>query len=269
MNKLTFRKVLVAILTFIMLFSATSTASAAEMPVAGGYTQTELYEMYLAYLDEIATTTRAKAEPSKESVEAFVQYAIEEGVIEDTPSERAAVTKAVVRSSFAAVVTGGRTLGYTTAATYLDHSLQDEPADLSYKSTSSYANQILSATECFYIIMDFNAEVAGKGLTYHRMTGDTTLNSTTDLHLSYNKVSYTATGVKSSNGKWTLTIVFNDTYDFKEEEWKNEMTAADAVTALNNYAAYAQSIGAIVPYDITVTVSTTFTESPSIEVKSD
>ena len=32
------------------------------------------------------------------------------------------------------------------------------------------------------------------------------------------------------------------------------------VTALNNYAAYAQDIGAIVPYDITVTVKTTFTE---------
>lgn len=267
MNKLTFRKVLSVIFVLIMLLGVTSTANATEVPVVGGYTQNELYEMYLAYLDETATTSRAKAELSKESVEGFVEFAIEESIISDTPTERAAVTKAVVRASFAAVVAGGRTLGYTTAATYLDHSLQDEPADLSYKSTSSYANQILSATECFYIIMDFNSEVAGKGLTYHRMTGDTTLNSTTDLHLSYNKVSYTATGVKTSNGKWNLTIVFNDTYDFKEEAWKNEMTSADAVTALNNYAAYAQSIGAIVPYGIKVTVSTTFTESPGIEVK--
>lgn len=38
------------------------------------------------------------------------------------------------------------------------------------------------------------------------------------------------------------------------------MTDNVAVTALNNYAAYAQDIGAIVPYNITVTVKTTFTE---------
>lgn len=35
---------------------------------------------------------------------------------------------------------------------------------------------------------------------------------------------------------------------------------ATALAAINNYAAYAQSLGAIVPYDIKVTVATTFTE---------
>ncbi|MEQ2543297.1 hypothetical protein WMO27_18525, partial [Lachnospiraceae bacterium CLA-AA-H183] len=74
------------------------------------------------------------------------------------------------------------------------------------------------------------------------------------LWIVYN---YSATGVKS-NGKWTLTITFTDTYDFDAQSWKNAMTDNALVTILNNYAAYAQSIGAIVPYNVTVTVQTTF-----------
>lgn len=85
------------------------------------------------------------------------------------------------------------------------------------------------------------------------------MNSTTDLHLAYNKVSYYVTGIKS-NGVWTLTITFRDTYDFEKQAWENAMTDNVVVTALNNYAAYAQDIGAIVPYGITVTVRITFTE---------
>lgn len=72
-------------------------------------------------------------------------------------------------------------------------------------------------------------------------------------------MSYVASGTKS-NGTWTLTIKFKDTYDFEKQAWENAMTDNVVVTALNNYAAYAQDIGAIVPFDITVTVKTTFTE---------
>ncbi len=54
-------------------------------------------------------------------------------------------------------------------------------------------------------------------------------------------------------------IKFSDTYDFEKQAWENAMTD-NIVTALNNYAAYAQDIGVIVPYGITVTVRITFTE---------
>lgn len=95
---------------------------------------------------------------------------------------------------------------------------------------------------------------------YQRVeSGSTTLNSTEDLHLAYNKISYTIYGTKTNN-VWTMRVVFNDTYDFEKAPWKNAMTSSAAVTAINNYAAYAQSLGAIVPYDIKVTVATTFTE---------
>ncbi len=216
----------------------------------------EYFEEFLASQPSIASV---EGNITQETLSAFAQYAVDEGIIADTAEQRGAITKAIVRASFAVVVTGGDLLGFDTAADLLDHSLQDSPSDLSYGSTSSYATQILNSSECKKIISDFKAYVTGKNLSARTTSGSTTLNSTTDLHLAYNKVSYIASGTKS-NGKWTLTIKFKDTYDFEKQAWENAMTDNAAVTALNNYAAYAEDIGAIVPYDITVTVKTTFTE---------
>jgi hypothetical protein len=139
----------------------------------------------------------------------------------------------------------------------LNHSLQDNPSNLSYGSTTDMAKQIAGSTECTTIVNQFKSDVTGTNYVRKTNSGTTTLNSTTDLHLAYNNVNYSATGVKS-NGKWTLTITFTDTYDFDAQSWKNAMTDNALVTILNNYAAYAQSIGAIVPYNVTVTVQTTF-----------
>lgn len=191
------------------------------------------------------------------ALEGFTQYAVEEGIIEDTVEQRAAITKAVVRAEFKLVVAGGNVLGYTAAATLLNHSLQDNPSNLSYVSTTDMAKQIAGSTECTTIVNQFKSDVTGTNYVRKTNSGTTTLNSTTDLHLAYNNVNYSATGVKS-NGKWTLTITFTDTYDFDAQSWKNAMTDNALVTILNNYAAYAQSIGAIVPYNVTVTVQTTF-----------
>ena len=121
------------------------------------------------------------------------------------------------------------------------------------------AKQIAGSTECTTIVNQFKQDVTGTNYVRKTNSETTTLNSTTDLHLAYNNVNYSATGVKS-NGKWTLTITFTDTYVFDAQSWKNAMTDNALVTILNNYAAYAQSIGAIVPYNVTVTVQTTFQE---------
>lgn len=131
-----------------------------------------------------------------------------------------------------------------------DHSLQDSPSNLSYSTSTTYSKQIKQSTE-------FKSK--GKKLSQRTTSGSTTLNSTTDLHLAYNKVSYVAYGTKKNN-TWTLKVVFSDTYDFEKEPWKNAMTSNSAVTVINNYAAYAQSLGAIVPYKISVTVTDTFVE---------
>lgn len=95
----------------------------------------------------------------------------------------------------------------------LNHSLQDNPSNLSYGSTTDMAKQIAGSTECTTIVNQFKSDVTGTNYVRKTNSGTTTLNSTTDLHLAYNNVNYSATGVKS-NGKWTLTITFTDTYDF-------------------------------------------------------
>lgn len=217
----------------------------------------EYFKEFLA--SQSSPTTVADVSITQDTLEAFTRYAVEEGIIADTAEQRGAITKAIVRAEFAIVVAGGDVAGFDTAADLLEHSLQDYPDDLSYGYTSSYAQQILNSSECQSIISDFKAYVTGKNLNARTTSGSKTLNSTTDLHLAYNKVSYYATGIKN-NGVWTLTIKFRDTYDFQKQAWENAMTDNIVVTALNNYAAYAQDIGAIVPYDITVTIRTTFTE---------
>ncbi len=212
-----------------------------------------LYEQYLA---QIPISISEGDEYALAALEGFTQYAVEEGIIEDTAVQRDAITKAVVRAEFKIVVEGGKNLGYTAAATLLNHSLQDHPLDLSFSSTSSMAIQIANSAECRTIINQFRADVAGTSYDRRIITGKIPLSSTTDLHLAYNNVDYSVYGVKV-NGRWTLTITFTDTYDFEIQQWKNSMSDDAAVTVLNNYAACAQLIGAIVPYNITVTVQTT------------
>lgn len=218
-----------------------------------GLTDDEVLKLYNQYLVSTPNVL------SEGILNGFVQYAVDNGIIEDTPVQRGAITKAVVKAEFKVVVAGGNAAGYKTAAALLNHSLQDSPSNLSYSSSSAYSKQILNSSECRKIINDFKKAVKGNNYYGRSITGSTTLNSTTDLHLAYNKVSYTASGRKT-NGKWNLTITFKDTYDFESQAWKNAMTDNLAVTALNNYAAYAQSIGAIVPYNVLITVQTSFTE---------
>jgi hypothetical protein len=47
-------------------------------------------------------------------------------------------------------------------------------------------------------------------------------------------------------------VVINDTYNFEYTNWVSYGSglSAAAKTALNNYGAYAQSTGAVVPYNI-------------------
>lgn len=143
----------------------------------------EYFEEFLSYRPSIASVEDTI---TQETLNAFAQYAVDEGIIADTAEQRGAITKAVVRASFAVVVAGGDLVGFDTAADFLDHSLQDSPSDLSYGSTSSYATQILNSSECKKIISDFKAYVKGKNLSARTTSGSTTLNSTTDLHLATN-----------------------------------------------------------------------------------
>ena len=216
----------------------------------------QLYNDYLALLPKTANKTNIH---SMEYLSDFVEYAVEQRIIEDTAVQRAGITKAIVRAQFKVVATAGSTLGYKTAGTLLNQSLQDSPSNLYYGVNTLFSSQISKSSEYKTIVNNFKSYVKGKKLSARTTSGSTTLNSTTDLHLAYNKVSYVASGTKE-NGVWTLKITFSDTYDFETQAWKNAMTGNPAVTILNNYAAYAQSLKAVVPYKVNVTVSTTFKE---------
>lgn len=226
-----------------------------------GMTDEELLELYNDYLSSTTCSLMSIDDVeegfSVEKLNGFAEEAAREGIIENNAIQKAAITKAVVRAEFKVVVAGGKKAGYTTAAALLDHSLQDTPSNLSYGSSSSFATQISNSSECTAVVNIFKNQVKGKNISSKTITGSTTLNSTTDLHLAYNKVSYKVVG-KKVNGKWNLTITFSDRYDFEAQAWKNSMTDSAAVTIMNNYAAYAQSIGAIVPYDVKVTVTKTY-----------
>lgn len=199
---------------------------------------------------------------SMQDIEEYVQYAVDEKIIQDTPQARASLTKAAVRTFFKGLANAGKIAGYKTAGDLLLHSLQDYPSNLSYGYTTRQAKQIQNASECKKIVSAFKSYVSGKKLSQRVTSGSTTLNSTTDLHLAYNRVSYVARGSKNSKtGVWTLNIVFSDRYDFEKQAWKNAMTGNPAVTAINNMAAAAQNMKAIVPYNIKVTVKTTFKET--------
>lgn len=192
------------------------------------------------------------------TITAFVDYAAEQGMIEDTAESKNAVTKALVRLSFKAVVTGGNALGYKFAAELLDHSLQDSPSDKSYNRGSTRSNQVQNSSEFKSIVKNIKSQLAKTSKTVWSDTGSTTLNSTTDLFLALNKVSYIA-GAEKVNGKWTIYIRFHDTYDFEYKDWMGAPGVSGAMaTALNNYGAYANSIGAIVSYDIAIYTSATY-----------
>jgi len=167
------------------------------------------------------------------------------------------IIKRIVRLQFRMVAITGATLGCTTAAAMLNHALTDNPEDVKYDSSSKYAAQILKSQECEEIIARFKTNSAGKD--EYTMSGGVALNSTPNLYLAYNAMSYTATGTKTQ-GVWNVTIVFSDKYDFDKMAWSKTFSANAVVAAVNNYAVYAQEIGAINNYYITVTVETSFTE---------
>lgn len=167
--------------------------------------------------------------------------------------------KYIYRSNLLKVVYAGEAAGLTTAANLLEHSLADSPADLSYASGTSMSNQIKNSSEYKAILKTTKANLDKATSSSYSKISSTTLNSTNDLKLAYNKVSYKVTANKKS-GKWTIKIVFSDTYDFAYASWKEYSgLGSTAVTIVNNYGATAQSVGAIVPYDIDITVTSTYT----------
>lgn len=167
--------------------------------------------------------------------------------------------KYVIRSRMEMIVTGGRTLGYDMAAYFLEHSLVDSPKNLSYTNGSEYSKQVKKSSEYKKILSGVKSSLKNTTKTTYSKGGSITLNSTTDLHLALNKVKYTVSANKK-NGVWSITTVFSDVYNFEHLEWGTYGNLkGSAATALNNYGAYAMEQGAVVAYNISISVKDTYT----------
>lgn len=66
----------------------------------------EALALYNQYLEQAPASISEGEDFAVAALEGFTQYAVEEGIIEDTVEQRAAITKAVVRAEFKLVVAG-------------------------------------------------------------------------------------------------------------------------------------------------------------------
>ena len=178
---------------------------------------------------------------------------LDRSLINSILSQGTVLTRGVLRAQFRTAAAAGAAVGCTTAASLLNHSLQNAPADLNYGSTSKYAAQIMRSSECREIETLFRKNAGGR--TTYTMHGGIALNSSPDLYLAYNQVGYDATGTRNGD-RWDITITFTDVYDFEVLAWEDVLTDGPIIVAICNYAAYAQAIRAIVPYHVSVTVQT-------------
>lgn len=202
-------------------------------------------------------------------IDGFVQYAVDNGYIADTPEQRLDLGVTAVRLMLSLAASTGAAL-WPTAATFLTHSLQDNPAKITGVPSSGYSKQIKESSE-FQEILD-DIKVLAKGfddnVSIYRTSGSTTLDSTPDLLLAYRAIRYNILMERdySDHDVWRVEVVFKDTYDFDSDGWISiweEYETAGLIGAaaetLNAVAEAATDIGAIVEYDIEVTVKTSFT----------
>lgn len=166
----------------------------------------------------------------------------------------ASAAKIAARAQFRILAEAGKNLGLTTAAYLLGHSLDDGPEDLSFGPDTAFAAQIKASREYGEIARDFVGR-AGDASAF-TFSGTKTLNSTADLFLAYNNVRYEASGVRTADG-WALTVTFTDVYDYDLVDWKTAIADPASAGLLANAATYAQTVGAITPYNVSVTVTDT------------
>ena len=153
-------------------------------------------------------------------------------MVKNVLSHENVILKELVRVPFRAAAAVGYALGLRTAAELLNRSLQDEPTGWTRGVDSKYAEQIKNSDE------------------YKRLSGSTItfdIKNNPDLYLAYHGMSYMDKG----DG----TITFEDAYDFHDNvEWGEPFSLQSIIAAVNSFAIFAQDIGAINNYHISVTV---------------
>ncbi len=168
--------------------------------------------------------------------------------------------KSWYRAEFKLVASAGNALGYTYAAKLLRNSLNDSPMSIYYGPDSDFVLKLKSTQEYQALIHDIRNILETFSGTSYTKSGFITINSNKDLKLAVHGMIYTL-NADLRNDIWTISLQFNDMYDFDKMAWSDSGIKENLITFINNNAYAAQECGAIVSYPITVNTSEIYTVS--------
>lgn len=144
-------------MTLATIFTMSTTAFAAPADSVGTTAENASYQqvsqdMAMEILEQYVTESPlginsiTTEEQAASFIDGYLQYAVDNGYIDDTPEQKASISKAFARGLLSIAAGAGGVL-CPTAGEFLSHSLQDNPSDLVYGSSSSYAEQIQNSSE--------------------------------------------------------------------------------------------------------------------------
>ena len=214
----------------------------------------DLYEVFSSQ------NNKAKSYPNGyDDIPDFVEYAVDNGFIEDNEVSKARMSKEGYRNIFRTAATTLKNFGLFYAGDFLANSLNDNPKTKSYAASSNLSADI--KLQSGYkgakdAITNAIKKLSSSQTTYNKSDGfylnkNGTNKKSWDLFLALHGVSYKANATKSSSTKWNYTMTVTDYYDFKPENYKD----SPIVNTVNNYAVNAMKAGAIVPFNIKVIIN--------------
>lgn len=150
-------------------------------------------------------------------------------------------------------------MGFHTSAWVLEHSLQDNPDDITRGNDSRIA-YLINTDEAYLTALDEKIKNSKNG----RIEGELKdiEFKKRDLYYSIHKATINVDGYKQKNGKWIIHSTLSDTYDFTEiltfmgENGKLSLEASLGTVA-NDAATISQFFDVINPYKVTVDFYTT------------
>ena len=174
-----------------------------------------------------------------------VEYAVNNGYIDDTKEARDSMTIATYRYAFQKGADWAYSKGFTLAAELLEHSLLDNPRDLYFGPGSTNSNKVANNQTMTQIYNSVRNGCANTSASVYIDAGSATFNSTTDLHLAINKANWQVRADYDNGNHWNAYFIVTDVYNYDYWDYDN-----DIVTGMNNVAHAAQSAGAITPYNV-------------------
>ncbi|QSZ27673.1 hypothetical protein ACETAC_01855 [Aceticella autotrophica] len=134
-------------------------------------------------------------------------------------------------------------------AYFFQHSLNDNPSNVYLGSSDSIVPEIKATNAYRSAIASFKQ--SGSNYRWNYPVVFTSSNASWDLYLSLH-----GTNMDSYSSGNRITSYIRDRYDFQwmKYPYMERGISHEVVRIINNYAYIAQSIGAVVPYKINITI---------------